>query len=168
MSRDKAVKVEQDRVVVLRFTLKDDAGNLLDEGTDEEPLVYLHGHEELLDPVEEALAGKEVGDRTSVTLTPEEGFGRKIDDAERTLPRDLLPEDAPVEPGTAFAIEDDGDLTPVWVVRATDAHVVVSLCHPYAGKTVTFDLEVLKIRDATEEELEHGHAHGLEGGAHPD
>lgn len=166
MSRDEAVKVARDRVVALRFTLKDDAGDLLEEGTDDDPLVYLHGHGELLDAIEAALEGKEVGDRTTLTLPPEDGFGPREDDAERTLPRDLIPEDEPLEPGTAFAIEDDGEVTPVWVVRATDTHVVVSLCHPYAGKTVTFELEVLKIRDATEGELEHGHSHGLEGHHH--
>ena len=166
MSRDEAVKVTKDRVVALRFTLKDDDGELLEEGTDEEPLVYLHGHGELIDGLEAVIEGKEVGDRATVTLPPEEAFGEIEEDGERTLPRDLIPEDEPLEPGTAFAIEDDGDVLPVWVVRATDAHIIVSLSHPYAGKTVTFDVEVLKIREATEEELEHGHSHGLEGHAH--
>jgi FKBP-type peptidyl-prolyl cis-trans isomerase SlyD len=110
--------------------------------------------------LEQELEGKVPGDKFRAVVTPENGYGEKREDARRTLPRRAFPAEARITPGAQFlAQEPNGDPMPLWVVSADQNEVVVDLDHPLAGETLTFDVEVVAVRDATEEEREHGHAH---------
>ncbi|MBZ0117936.1 MAG: peptidylprolyl isomerase [Sandaracinaceae bacterium] len=163
MTREKIETVQGDRVVLLSFTLTDDEGTLLDRTTTEDPLVYLHGHDNLVPGLERALEGRAPGDRIQVTVQPDDGFGPKVDETEHILPRDAFPDDVELEPGFELALEEDGEEIPLWVVKFDDAQVVCSTNHPFAGKTLRFDVEVLRVREATQDELDHGHPHGIDG-----
>lgn len=159
-------KIEDNRVVGLSYTLTDADGSELDRAGSDEPLLYLHGHDNIVPGLEEALAGRAVGDRFEVELPPEEAFGHRAPDAERVLPRDAFPDDVELTPGLELALEDDGEIVPFWIKRADDDRVVIDLNHPFAGRTLRFAGEVLTIREATPDELEHGHPHGPDGHEH--
>lgn len=161
VSRHAVRKVDDHRVVALRLKVVDDEGEVLEETPEDAPYVYLHGQDQLLGPVERALDGKEPGDRVELTVPPDDAFGERLAQPERTVPRDVLPSDVEPRPGTAIALEEDGEIFPVWIVAATDAHLRVSLSHPWAGKQVTFEAEVLKVREPTPEELERGRPDGV-------
>lgn len=157
--------VEDGSVVSLSYTLKDGDGNVLDVATREDPLLYLHGHGNLLPPVEAALGGKSVGDKAMVRLTPEEGFGEYEPKHVQQVARDLFP-DEEIEVGMPYIVESEGAVMQFFVREFDDDEVVLDGNHPYAGKTLEFDVSVAAIRGATPEELEHGHAHGPDGHDH--
>lgn len=162
-------KIEDGRVVALTFVLSDaDGGEELDRATESEPLLYLHGHGNVIPGLELALAGRGVGDRFEVELAPDDAFGPRLADAERVIPRDAFPDDVELEAGMELAMEDDGDVIPFWIKEVREERVLIDLNHPFAGRTVRFAGEVLSIRDATADELAHGHPHGLEGDAEHD
>lgn len=159
-----ATKIEDNRVVALTFVLTDvDGGEELERATESEPLLYLHGHDNLMPGLEAALAGRGVGDRFEVELAPDDAFGPRIPDAERIVPRDAFPGDVELEAGMELAMESDGELIPFWIKEVMDDHVRIDLNHPFSGRTVRFSGEITRIREATREELDHGHPHGLEG-----
>lgn len=163
---DDTTKIETDRVVALTFTLTDGTGEVLERATDAEPMLYLHGHGNVMDGLEQALEGRAAGDAFEVELSPEEAWGHRMDEAERMVPRDAFPEDVELEPGLELMMEDDGDVVPFWVKAVLEDRVLIDLNHPFAGRTVRFSGSVLRVRAATSVELEHGHPHGLDGHAH--
>lgn len=166
MTREQALKVEENRVVTLAYTLSEVGGEVLDRATESDPVVYLHGHGSLVPALEEALAGREVGEKFELELPPEDAFGPRLEEAERVIPRDAFPPDLELEPGLELALEDDGEAVPFWIKKVEGDRIVIDLNHPFAGRTVRFEAEVLKIREATEDELSHGHAHGPDGHHH--
>lgn len=159
-------KIEENRVVALTFTLTDTAGEVLDRATEDEPMLYLHGHGNVMDGLEKVLAGRGAGDAFEVELAPEEAFGLRMDDAERMVPRDAFPDDVPLQPGLELMMEDDDDVIPFWVKAVLEDRVLIDLNHPFAGRTVRFRGHVLNVREATAHELDHGHPHGLDGHEH--
>lgn len=165
MAGERATMIEDDRVVGLSYTLTDADGAELDRATRDDPLLYLHGHDNIVPGLEAALAGRAVGDRFDVELAPEDAFGPRLADAERVVPRDAFPEELELSPGLELALEEDGEIIPFWIKHADDDRVVIDLNHPFAGRTVRFTGEVLTIREATADELEHGHPHGADGRA---
>ena len=164
MPREKSEKVTADHVVVLRYTLTDDDGRVLDEADDASPFVYLHGYGALLPALEEGLTDREVGAPFELTLSGAEAFGAPRPDPLRVVPRDVLPLDAEPAAGFQLSIRDDDEVFPAWVVRSSGAHLVVSLAHPFAADPVHVSAEVLKIRAATPEELERGWATQVDAG----
>lgn len=160
VTRERADKVEDGCVVALSFTLTNEKGDERASATSDAPFVYLHGHGELLEILEKNLTGRELGERFTLEIPPSEGFGAPIADPERVIPRDALGTEPVV--GAQIVIDDDGDRRPAWIVRATPAHVVVRLAHPWANGTMKLDAEVLKIRSASADELERGRAGPIE------
>ncbi len=158
--------IQNKKVVQLNYTLTDDQGEFLDQSEPGAPLVYLHGVGELVDGLEKELTGCSVGDKLNVTVDPVSGYG-EIDEAlTLTFERDKLPEGPELEVGMQIATDfGDGSYQMFWVQEITETQIMVDGNHPLAGRTLTFDVEVMGIRDATEEEIAHGHVHG-EGGHH--
>lgn len=157
-------EIEDDVVVTIHFTLTDPSGQTLDRADADDPLVYLHGHENIVPGLEDALVGRQVGDAFQVVIAPEQGYGTKTGETER-VPRDEMPED--IEIGMELLAEDDdGDAMPFWIVALEGDEVVLSPDHPLAGVTLHFDVQIMSMRAATKEELEHGHPHGPDGHAH--
>ena len=154
------LKIDSGMVVTLEYTLKDDDGEVLDASGGAEPLVYLHGADNIVAGLENALVGKTVGDKLAVAVTPEDGYGPRDEAGVQEVPRKAFEEGADVEVGALFMTEDDsGNPIPFWITAAGEKTVVVDLNHPLAGETLHFDVEVVGLREALEEELTHGHPH---------
>lgn len=155
--------ISQDKVVAMHYTVTDPEGNKLDSSVDGEPLVFLFGHGALIPGLEKALAGKAVGDSFTATIAPEDAYGERHDQLVQSVPKNMF-EGMDVAPGMRFrAAGPDGREQSVIILDVTDDEVVVDGNHPLSGMQLSFDVEVLKVRDATEEELAHGHVHGIEG-----
>ena len=159
------MKIAKDTVVSLNYELFDSTGELLEKV--EEHISYLHGGYDGIFPlVEEALHGKGVGEKISVTMQPDDAFGDYDHNLVEVEPRSSFPKDVAVGMQFEGAPEesDDEDFMLFTVVELTDDEVTVDGNHPLAGKTLTFNCTVTGVRKATEEELEHGHVHDAEGG----
>jgi FKBP-type peptidyl-prolyl cis-trans isomerase SlyD len=148
-----------DKVVSIHYELSSSEGQVLDKSGDE-PLDYLHGHQNIVPGLEKQIQGKGEGDEFRAVVPPEEGYGKRDPNAQKSLPRSAFPEDTEVQPGMQFAAQGpDGNVIPLWVLEVKDDEVLVDLNHPLAGQTLTFDIKVAGVRDATSEEKEHGHVH---------
>lgn len=160
--------ISQDKVVSIHYTLKNAAGEVLDTSDgSEDPLLYLHGADNIVPGLEKALDGRAVGDRVEVEVAPEEGYGVRQEGATQSVSRDSFPDEIPLGVGMQFGIEGpNGHPIPVWVAEVSDDHVVLDFNHPLAGETLHFDVTVVDIRPAAQVELDHGHPHGPGGHHH--
>ncbi len=153
------------KVVHFRYTLTAADGKILDRSGDE-PLPYLHGEENIVPGLEAQLEGKKSGDKLRAVVAPEDAYGERMDSAEQRVPREAFPPEAEITVGEQYAATGpDGENVPFWVKAIENGEIVIDLNHPLAGETLTFDVEIISVRDASEEELAHGHVHG-EGGHH--
>jgi FKBP-type peptidyl-prolyl cis-trans isomerase SlyD len=158
------MQVAKEKVVRIHYTLTDEQGDLLDSSEGHEPLTYLHGAGTIVPGLESALEGKAAGDKLTVTVPPEEGYGSRDDELIQAVPRDRFPAED-LEVGMRFHARGEDDSRIVTITAIDDQNVTVDANHPLAGVTLAFDVTVVEVRDATAEELHHGHVHG-EGGAH--
>jgi FKBP-type peptidyl-prolyl cis-trans isomerase SlyD len=153
-------KITDGVVVSLDYVLTVD-GETLAKTEPGDPMEYLHGAEEILPGLETALDGKQVGDKFSVTLQPEDAYGDYDDEEREEIDRADIPNIDELEVGMEVEVEDeDGYAYRAMVLEIGPKIVVLDFNPPLAGKILTYDVEVVGIREATEEELEHGHAHG--------
>ena len=159
------MNIADQTVVSLQYVLKNDSGEVLDQCDREEPLCYLHGSGNLIPGVEESLAGNTTGASMQVVITPDKGYGDRDDQLVLDVPRSELPE-GDLEVGMQFQVEHEGGKGVVTVTDIKVDEVTLDGNHPLAGETLHFDLEVLDVRAATPEELEHGHVHGAGGHSH--
>lgn len=163
MGKD-ALSIAEGKIVTLHYTLTDDEGEVIDTSAGGEPMAYLHGAQNIVPGLERQLEGKGVGAKLKADVSPAEGYGEREGPGPQPVPRSAFPEDVDIEPGMQFTAEGpDGEMQPVWIAAAEGDTVYVDGEHPLAGVTLHFDIEVIGIRNATEEELAHGHPHG-EGG----
>lgn len=154
------MKIAKDTVATLDYTLHLGDGEVVDGSTPDDPLVYLHGYEEIIPGLERALEGKTAGDKLQVVVPPEDGYGDYDPEGVEEVPRTDLPEDLTIEEGEIItATDEDGDDVEFLIKEVKKDTVVVDFNHPMAGKTLHFDVTVREVREATAEELEHGHAH---------
>jgi FKBP-type peptidyl-prolyl cis-trans isomerase SlyD len=155
------------KVVSIHYTLRDDDGDVVDSSTGGEPLEYLHGAGNIVPGLENEMVGKAAGDKFKVTVKPSEGYGEVQGDGPRAVPKSAFPKDAELEEGMQLFVRGpDGEPFPVWVVAIEDDHVMLDANHPLAGENLHFEVEVVSMRDATKEEVEHGHPHGPGGHHH--
>jgi FKBP-type peptidyl-prolyl cis-trans isomerase SlyD len=160
------MQIADDMAVLINYKVANSDGEVLDTSDGDEPLAYIHGQGDIVPGLEQALAGKTIGDRVQVTVTPELGYGVREEAKVQTVPRDAFESDAQIEPGMRFQAEsDDGDVI-VTVTSVTEEEVTIDANHPLAGQTLSFDVEVVAVRVCTEEELAHGHIHGPGGHHH--
>ena len=160
------MKVADNAVISIDYVLKDDSGNIIDQSGQSDPLIYLHGANNIIPGLESALAGKSVGEEISVRVAPEDAYGVRDDEKKQPVPRDMFG-DAEVTVGAQYHAQGpDGQHLTVTVVSVSENEVVVDGNHPLAGMHLNFDVKVVDIRDATKEELEHGHVHGPGGHQH--
>jgi FKBP-type peptidyl-prolyl cis-trans isomerase SlyD len=160
------MQIENNRVVSLAYTLKDNDDNVIDQSSDGS-FCYLHGASNIIPGLENALAGKAAGDELSVSIPPEEGYGVRDDARIQDVPRNMFPDDQEIQAGMQFhAQSPEGQSIVVLVSKVEGDTVTVDGNHPLAGVQLNFEVKVIEIRDATAEELEHGHVHGPEGHAH--
>jgi len=148
------------KIVTLAYSLRDEEGDVLDSSEEDGPLVYLHGHENIVPGLEKALTGKSVGEKVRVVVPPEEGYGEWDEEGVQVLARSNFPADVELEVGLQLVMEDeDGDPTPFWIAEIEGEDVTIDFNHPLAGAQLDFDVEILAVRDATSAELSHGHPH---------
>lgn len=158
--------VAKDTVVKFNYTLTNKDGEVLDQSRGE-PLAYLHGYHNIITGLETQMTGKSVGDKFIATIAPQDAYGEYISEAVQEVPRANFQGVDKIEVGMQFQSQsDDGHVMLVTVKDVTDDTVVVDGNHPLAGVELTFDVEIVEIREATKEELEHGHAHGVGGHHH--
>lgn len=152
--------IAQDSVVTIHYTLKDDAGEIIDSSVDAEPLPYLHGHGNLVPGLERELEGKNVGDKINVTVQPQDGYGDYDKKLVQRVPRRALQGIANIRVGLRLQMQSPEGPRTVVVTNVMGDMVTLDGNHPLAGKALNFEVEVTDIRPATEEELSHGHVHG--------
>ncbi len=160
------MQIEENRVATLNYILKDDQDNIIDSAEDGS-FAYLHGAANIIPGLEQALQGKSAGDEFSISIEPAQGYGERNDSMTQVVPRDMFESDEEIEVGMQFHAEaPDGQPLPVTVIKVTDEEITVDGNHPLAGVNLNFEIKVVEIREASKEELEHGHVHGAGGHQH--
>lgn len=158
------MQVEKDKVVTIDYILKDDEGNIIDrsEGGN---FSYLHGANNIIPGLENALIGKAAGDEVAVSLEPEQGYGNRNESLKQTVSREMFQSPEDIEIGRQFyAQSPEGQQLVITVTEIDDNDVTIDANHPLAGINLNFDVTIVNVRDATEEEISHSHVHG--GGQH--
>jgi len=155
------------KVVNLAYTLTNSEGDVLDQSDHADPFMYMHGADQIVPGLEAALVGLKAGDKKKVTVEPAEGYGEINDELKLVVKRSQFPADAEIEEGMQFETQTpdgQGVIFTVEIIEEDQVHIDGN--HPLAGETLHFDVEVLSVRDVTEEEKAHGHAHGGDGHKH--
>jgi FKBP-type peptidyl-prolyl cis-trans isomerase SlyD len=162
------MSIEANQVVSISYTLRDDKDIIIDQTPEGETLTYLHGNHQLIPGLEKELAKCEVGQEIKVTIPPAEAYGERIPELIGKYPRDMFQGVDEINLGMQFNGQDNqGNPVILTVVGIEEEEIEVDGNHPLAGQTLHFEVKVEEVRAATEEELEHGHAHGP-GGHHHD
>ncbi len=158
--------IANDHVVKFSYTLTNGEGQVLDQSDAAHPLAYLHGAGNIIPGLENALTGKSAGEKLVVNVPAAEGYGEYVAEMVQEVPREMFQGVDNIEPGMQFQAQtQDGSVQFVVVKSVEDDVVIIDGNHPLAGQDLTFDVEIVEVRAATQEELDHGHVHG-EGGHH--
>lgn len=160
------MKIGNDCVVQLHYALKDGSGGEIESSRAAAPMTYLHGHRNIITGLEEALEGKAAGDHVAVTVPPEKAYGTTRPASVQRVPVKHLQGARSWRPGMTAVVRTEQGTRQVTVVKVGRFMADVDVNHPLAGKTLTFDVDVVSVRAATPEELAHGHAHGDGGHQH--
>jgi FKBP-type peptidyl-prolyl cis-trans isomerase SlyD len=159
MMADKEIVVKDEMVVSMEYTLRVD-GEIIERSEQGEPIQFIQGIGQVVPGLEDALYGMQVGEGKKVTIPPEEGYGEIDEDAVAEIPADDFPDDIPLEPGVGLILKDDeGDEQEAYILDVDDGMVYLSLNHPLAGEELEFEIKVIGLREADEDELDHGHVH---------
>lgn len=151
--------IKKNDVVSLSYTLKNEAGMELGKADAKDPMNYLHGAGNIVPGLEEVIEGAKVGDKKEVTVKPENGYGDINPELKLQIARSHFPKDVDIKPDMQFTTEMGGQERVFNVEKVEGDQVFVNGNHPLAGETLHFDVEIVAIRDATQEELSHGHVH---------
>jgi FKBP-type peptidyl-prolyl cis-trans isomerase SlyD len=160
------LEISADKVVLIHYTLKDADGGVLDTSAGGEPLAYIQGHGNLVMGLEKALEGKQDGSSVAVSVQPEEGYGKHDPALIQRVPKRSLQGMGEVKKGMQFQARTPDGMRLFTVTGLVGDMVTLDGNHPLADKTLHFDVQVVAVRDATTEELEHGHVHGAGGHHH--
>ena len=156
---NKPAQVTENLVVMIDYKLTVE-GELLDSSGDDGPLEYLHGHQNIIPGLERELAGMKTGESKQVSVAAVDGYGEIDDEAIMDVPREEFPEIIPLDPGIELEITDqDGEIMLAKILEIGDETVKLDSNHPLAGKALEFDVKVVELREATDEEIAHGHVH---------
>ncbi len=158
------MEITENKVVMFHYTLKDAQGEEIESSRGGDPLAYIHGKSNIIQGLESALEGREAGDEFVVQIPPEEAYGERDERLVQDVPRDIFEGVDDVEVGMQFRAESQAGEQMVTVTEVEGDEVTVDGNHPLAGETLSFDVEITGVREATEEELSHGHPHV--GGTH--
>ncbi len=159
--------IAQNKVVTMNFTLTDDLGNVLDTTDQGGPFSYISGNNMVLPKLEEAVNGMIIGTKKSLKLSAADGYGNYNEEALQVVGKENFPEDFVLEVGMEYmASNPDGVQMPFIITNVDGEEITIDFNHPLAGKNLNFDIELVDVRDATAEELNHGHVHGTDGHHH--
>jgi FKBP-type peptidyl-prolyl cis-trans isomerase SlyD len=160
------ITIADDKVVSFHYTLRDAEGDLNESSEGGSPVVYLHGRNAIVPGLERQMTGKKSGDKFTATVTPEQGYGLRNENALQRVPLKHLATRGPIVAGQMVVVNTSDGGRQARVRKVGHFNVDLDLNHPLAGKTLTFDIEIVDVRAATDEELAHGHAHGPGGHGH--
>ena len=157
--------IANNHVVSFHYTLTNAEGETLDQSQGE-PLAYLHGASNIIPGLEKALTGKTVGEKFKITIPAVEAYGEYNPELVQEVPAQMFQGVDNIQAGMQFQAQTDDGVQIVTVKAVEGDNIVVDANFPLAGQDLTFDVEITEIRDASEEELEHGHVHGAGGHHH--
>ncbi|MFC1749171.1 peptidylprolyl isomerase [Pseudomonadota bacterium] len=160
------MQIAKDKVVTIAYTLTDNDGSVIDQASEKEPFLLIQGIGNIIPGLETALEGKAAGDELSVTIDPENGYGERSDNLTQEISKEMFEGVDEIKPGMQFHAQTDQGMSVVTVTEVEGDKVTIDGNHPLAGVTLNFEVNVIDVRDATEEELEHGHVHGAGGCNH--
>ena len=160
------MQIGEQKVVILHYTLTDNDGRVIDKSEDGS-FAYLHGASNIIPGLEDALTGKSAGEEMSVSVSPEQAYGVRDESMLQQVPKNMFEDASQIAVGTQFHAQGpNGEMLVVTVMEVEEEHVVVDGNHPLAGVELNFDVKIIDVRDASEEEIEHGHVHGPDGHHH--
>jgi FKBP-type peptidyl-prolyl cis-trans isomerase SlyD len=160
------MQITSDRVVLIHYTLKGDDGAVIDSSAGGEPLAYIHGHGNLVAGLEKALDGKQDGDNVVVSVSPADGYGVHDSALIQRVPKRSLQGSGEIKKGMQFQGQTPEGVRLFTVTAVVGDMVTLDGNHPLADKNLNFDVDVVNVREATTEELQHGHVHGAGGHHH--
>lgn len=155
-----SLMIGKNAVVSIHYTLKNDEGQVVDSSEGRDPLSYLHGANNLIPGLEKELEGKTAGQKFNASIPPAEAYGESNPQLVQTIKKEMFQGVDEVQPGMTFTAQGPQGQQQVTVTQVAGDEVTVDANHPMAGKTLHFDVEIVDVREATAEELDHGHAHG--------
>jgi FKBP-type peptidyl-prolyl cis-trans isomerase SlyD len=159
------MQIAKNSVIQLHYVLSDEQGQTIERTPSDQPIAYLQGHNNMILGFEKAMEGKQAGDKLSIAVTPEEGYGQRIEGSVQRVPVKHLQGAKVWKKGMIGFIQTEQGERQVTVVKVGRFMVDVDTNHPLAGKTLNFDVEIVSVRAATQDEIRHRHAHG-DGGHH--
>ena len=155
------------KVVTVNYKLSDDQGNLIQTTKENEPFVYLSGNNQILPKLEEAIDAMLIGGKKNIELDSSDAYGDYDEKAIQQVKKNAFPEGANLEPGMEYMAQSpEGHPVPFVIKDVKDDDITIDFNHPLAGRNLSFDVELVDVRDATLEELQHGHVHGAGGHSH--
>ncbi len=160
------LKIDADNVVTFHYTLKDGDGADIESSVGKDPVTYMHGHANIVPGLEQQMTGRQSGDTFSATIAPEHAYGPHDPNAVQRVPIKHLATRGKIVPGQMVGVNTRQGVRHARAVKVGHFNVDLDLNHPLAGKTLVFGIEIVDVRPATKEELEHGHAHGPGGHGH--
>ena len=160
------MKIEQNKVASIDYTLTNDLGEVLDSSSGREPLAYLHGVGGLIPGLEKELEGKVKGDKLVAIIAPDQAYGVRSEEMVQEIPLENFDNAGEVKVGAQFQVQNGEHVHIATVTAVGDKSATVDMNHPLADETLHFDVEVMDVREPTKEELEHGHVHGAGGHHH--
>lgn len=162
--------IESNKVVTFHYRVSEPVLGIIEDSHDGDPVMCLCGHDQVLKGMEEAMLGKKAGDSFTVTLPPEKAYGLRQENSIQRISMNYVlgrsKRDARYAPGSVIQVNTKDGPRTVAVVKSGLKSIDIDTNHPLAGKTLTFDMDIVDVRDATTEELAHGHAHGAGGHQH--
>ena len=160
------MQIAPNSVVTLHYTLKDNDGKVIDQ-SDDGSFLYLHGAMNIIPGLENALAGKSAGEEFSISVSPEEGYGARDPERIQEVPKEMFDNSEEIKVGVQFHAQGpDGNAVVVTVAEIKDDVVVIDANHALAGVDLNFEVKIVDVREASEEEISHGHVHGEHGHHH--
>lgn len=160
------MNIAKDSVVAMHYTLKDDAGEIIDSSAGGETLAFIFGSGQIIPGLEEQLEGKVKGEKLQATIPPEKAYGPRNEEMVQSVEKSQFEEPDQIKVGVQFQADTEQGPVLLTVLKVDDKEVLLDSNHPLAGKTLHFDVEITDVRAASAEELEHGHVHGPGGHQH--
>lgn len=159
------MQIEKNKVVSIDYTLKNDAGSVIDSSQGAEPLVYLQGAENIIPALEKALEGKVIEDKIQVSIEAVDGYGEYDKEMVQVVQRSMFEGVESIEVGMQFQSQTSGGVQSISIAAVDGDDITIDGNHPLAGERLHFDVTITDVRDATDDELKHGHVHS-EGCSH--
>lgn len=160
------MQIERDKVASFHYRLSDEQGNELENSHNGDSVAFIQGHRNIIRGLEEAMEGRKASDSFSVTISPERAYGNRREGSQQRVPIKHLLDKGKIKAGQVVSIQTEQGARQGTVIKVGKFNVDIDTNHPFAGKTLSFEVEVLDVRDASPEELSHGHAHGVGGHQH--